>query len=115
MRVIMLSEDLMMSSSALSFAGPDVEFVSVSTVEDTLSQVVDGCRIIVDLSHSRYDMPSLVEQARTNANQVEIVAFAPHVMKTVIAQAEDAGCDAVRSRGAFNRAMKSWVNGDLIE
>ena len=63
--------------------------------------------VLIDLS-----LPDAVDAARAlraHAPQARLVAFGSHVDATRLAQAREAGCDAVMVRSAFVRALPALV------
>ena len=72
--------------------------------------------LAVDLRTPGLDVQALMRtlQGRKGA-PVQVLAFGQHVHETLLAQAEEAGCDEVVSRGEFERrfdaALARLVSG----
>jgi CheY-like chemotaxis protein len=67
--------------------------------------------ICVDLSAPGVNIGEYVPtlRAANAANELTIVAFAPHVHETKLAAAQAAGCDVVMTRGQFDRSIEELV------
>jgi DNA-binding NarL/FixJ family response regulator len=71
--------------------------------------VAEGdCRVVlVDLRTPGLELPTLIANVRQLAPQPAVVAFGPHVHEESLAQARNAGCDLVVSRGQLERDAES--------
>jgi hypothetical protein len=58
---------------------------------------------MIDLSMDGLNLPAAVQALKAGAPQVRTVAFGPHVDEALLADAADAGCDLVLTRGQFNK------------
>jgi DNA-binding NarL/FixJ family response regulator len=63
--------------------------------------------VLIDLQAR--DGVAAVERAREAAPSAQVVAFAPHVLEEVLAEARAAGADRVLTRGAFVRELPRLV------
>jgi DNA-binding NarL/FixJ family response regulator len=92
-QVLFLTSDLMFSSRVAGAAkslGVALELVN--------------CQLaLIDLSLDRLNLPAAVKAIHAAAPQAEIVAYGPHVDHAALADAKDAGCHQVLSRGQFNQ------------
>jgi DNA-binding NarL/FixJ family response regulator len=62
------------------------------------------CRLaLVDLSLERLNLPAAVSAIRAGAPAARIIAYGAHVDQSALAEAADAGCDQVLTRGQFNQ------------
>src|SRR5439155_10767844 len=103
--VLFLSSDLMFSSRVVSAA--KAHGVAISLVADQAAladQVAADCRLaLIDLSLDRLNLPAAVNVIKTGAPQAQVIAYGPHVDEGALADANDAGCDQVVTRGQFNQ------------
>ena len=77
---------------------------AVARLEGALPELV-----LIDLS-----LPNAVDDARAlraHAPRARLVAFGSHVDAERLAQAREAGCDAVLARSAFVRALPALIAG----
>jgi DNA-binding NarL/FixJ family response regulator len=58
---------------------------------------------LIDLTLERLNLPAAVQAIKAGAPTAQIVAYGPHVDEAALADATEAGCDMVVSRGQFNR------------
>src|SRR5262245_2108530 len=81
--------------------------VSVSLVASPAAlpgKVTADCRLaLVDLTLDGLNLPAGVAAIRAGARAARIMAYGPHVDEAALADAADAGCDSVLSRGQFNK------------
>lgn len=85
-----------------------------STVAGGASQAIESCDAdcpvaIIDLETPGLEIGTLVAQLREKNPQLVIVAAGPHVHELRLAEAREAGCDAVVSRGQLDREAESIV------
>jgi DNA-binding NarL/FixJ family response regulator len=103
--VIFLSSDLMFSSRVVSAA--KAQGVSVSLVADQAAlsdNIAADCRLaLVDLSLDHLNLPAAVKAIRSGAPAARVLAYGPHVDEAALADAKEAGCDEVLTRGQFNK------------
>jgi CheY-like chemotaxis protein len=103
--VLFLSSDLMFSSRVMGAAkalGASVQLVAdPSALPDKLTA---DCRLaLVDLSLERLNLPAAVSAIRAGAPAARIIAYGAHVEQAALADAAEAGCDQVLTRGQFNQ------------
>jgi DNA-binding NarL/FixJ family response regulator len=103
--VLFLSSDLMFSSRVVGAAkavGVSVSLVvSPAAVAD---KVTADCRLaVVDLTLDGLNLPAAVAAVRAGSPAARIIAYGPHVDEAALADAADAGCDRVLTRGQFNK------------
>ncbi|MFV0446565.1 MAG: hypothetical protein ACK5Q5_23595 [Planctomycetaceae bacterium] len=105
--IVLLSGDLLFGSrfhSAAEHLG--IETCGALSAAQALSAIERGrvTGLCVDLEVTPLDIAEFVTTARST-QPLRIVAYGPHVHGDRLAAAETAGCDAVLSRGEFNRRM----------
>jgi DNA-binding NarL/FixJ family response regulator len=67
-------------------------------------KVTADCRLaLVDLTLDGVNLPAAVAAIRAGAPAARIIAYGPHVDEAALADAADAGCDSVLSRGQFHK------------
>jgi DNA-binding response OmpR family regulator len=108
MQAILLSSDLMLMSVAQGAA--DRHGIAVVAAGDVDRAVElsgeDGTRlVVVDLRLPGVDIADLVARVRNAKLRAAVVACGPHVHTQSLAAAEAAGCDAVFTRGEFERRI----------
>ena len=90
MKVAALSTDLM-----------DRSKFPAGTAFARRAEAVDDTADVVAVDLSRPDALDAVRRLRTEGSRARIVAYGSHVERELLAQARDAGCDAVLARSAF--------------
>jgi DNA-binding NarL/FixJ family response regulator len=102
---LFLSSDLMFTSRVLGAAktlGLAVQLVA--DPKQLPERLAADCRLaMIDLSLDGLNLPAAVQALKAGAPQVCTVAFGPHVDEALLADAADAGCDLVLTRGQFNK------------
>ena len=103
--VLFLSSDLMFSSRVVGAAkaiGAEVQLVADPFA---LPEKIEAdCRLVmIDLSLDGLNLPAAVCAVRTAAPQARVVAYGAHVDEAALADASEAGCDTVLTRGQFNK------------
>jgi len=87
--------------------------VSLQLVADPAAlpdKLTADCRLVlVDLSLDRLNLPAAVRAVKTAAPAARVIAYGPHVDEALLADAAEAGCDQVLTRGQFNQQ-----HGDLL-
>ena len=68
--------------------------------------------LLIDLSTTGLNVGELVKSLREQATPVRVFAFGPHVHEQRLAEARDAGCDRVLSRGQFQAQIDALVAGE---
>ncbi len=108
MGVVVLTSDLVLQSR-LRAAGQRVGIaVEIATASDVVATKVEEAQprlVVLDLAHRGLDPAQLVPQLKALVPAVSVVAFGPHVHPQRLAAATAAGCDLVKSRGAFHAEM----------
>ncbi len=85
--------------------------MTVAKLLDQLATTADVALVIVDLNTSGIDVRNVVASARALAKQpIAVVAYGPHVHEDRLAEAQEAGCDEVLSRGQFNAQMDAVLS-----
>jgi CheY-like chemotaxis protein len=113
MNIVLFSSDLILASSAqrlvegaggaLAIAADAPAAIAACDAQD------DRQAIVVDLRTPGLDLPALVAEARRRAPGATIHAFGPHVHADLLAAARAAGCDAVFTRGEYERRLAALV------
>jgi len=106
MSAIFLTTDLIFASrvqAAARSAGVELRLVSTAAavLERACSQATD--LVILDLTARDCDPQHLVPRLRASEHVPQIIAYAPHVMESHLAAAQQAGCERVLTRGQFDR------------
>jgi DNA-binding NarL/FixJ family response regulator len=108
MQAILLSSDLMLMSTAQGAADRHgVGLVAANGAEQAIQLCSeDGTRLVViDLRLPGLDVADLVARVRSAKPRAAVVACGPHVHTQSLAAATAAGCDAVFTRGEFDRRI----------
>ena len=58
---------------------------------------------LVDLTLERLNLSAAVSAIKSGAPAARVVAYGPHVDEAALADATEAGCDLVLTRGQFNQ------------
>ena len=107
--VLFFTKDLLFSSRVAGVAQSRQIALSVVSDADQLLANTSANQVelvLLDLTTPSCDPKQLVPQLRRLARPPNaVVAFGPHVHEAKLAAAEEAGCDQVLSRGAFNNRM----------
>jgi len=79
--------------------------ISLAADQSVLAdKIAADCRLaLVDLSLDRLNLPAAVRAIKAGAPQARVVAYGPHVDEAALADAQEAGCDQVLTRGQFNQ------------
>jgi CheY-like chemotaxis protein len=113
MHVLLVSNDIMLASTAngiagrhgLDAAGPIAPAQAIQFAAAPFPQLV-----AIDLRLPGLDIESLVSRLRRTNAQLKIVGFAPHVHEQSLAAAKSAGCDEVFTRGQFERRLEALLS-----
>lgn len=108
MSAILYTADLTCSSKTLAAATRTGMGVVAAMSESALIAAASaGVRlVIVDLSIPRLDIRQTVAKLRGLAPPPHsILAFGPHVHDALLAEAQEAGCDRVLTRGQFHATL----------
>jgi len=99
----------MISSQA---AGPasqaGAQLATVSTTENLIERVQEEPPelVVLDLSLPGLNLKEFLPQLKSQGtSSMKIIAFGPHVHEQRLAEAYDAGCDQVLTRGQFHSTM----------
>ena len=104
MKCLYITTDLMFSSRVSGVAqrvGVDLQTSGPATVVEGLSIAPD--LVIIDLSTPGISIAELVMQVKAGVPSARVIAYGPHVHEAKLAAAQAAGCDAVFTRGQFDR------------
>jgi DNA-binding NarL/FixJ family response regulator len=103
--VLFLTSDLMFSSRVVGAAR--TSGVAVELVADPAAvpnKLTADCRLaLIDLTMERLNLPAAVQAIKAGAPATKVVAYGPHVDEAALADATEAGCDVVLTRGQFNK------------
>ena len=95
----------MFSSRIVSAA--QAQGVPITLVADQAAlpeKIAADCRLaLVDLSLDLLNLPAAVKAVRAGAPAARVIAYGPHVDEAALADAKEAGCDEVLTRGQFNK------------
>jgi DNA-binding NarL/FixJ family response regulator len=103
--VLFLSSDLMFASRVGSAARAlGISLVQVPDPAALPAKITADCGLaLVDLTLEKLNLPAAVKAIRAGAPTARVVAYGPHVDEAALADARDAGCDEVVTRGQFNK------------
>jgi CheY-like chemotaxis protein len=111
MNVVLLTADLMTQSRVEAAATRSaVSLRSVSDPTGLATSVAEllASAVILDLTLPTLDVAASVAQLRSLPGvKPVIIAFGPHVHESLLAAAQEAGCDEVLSRGQFFAQLDS--------
>ena len=114
MAVAYLTNDLMFSSRVTAAARDrGIQLDVVSSPDALLEKLAsaDINLVLLDLNLNGLDIQTLVPQLRAVSDRpVSIIAYASHVHESKLADAKEAGCDEVLSRGQFDNQY-----GELLD
>lgn len=113
MNIVLLSSDLMLAASAQGIADRHEAALSVTGSPD---EAVRQCAaapvaaVLIDLRLAGLNIGELAPLVRGQAlGETVVVAFGPHVHTQSLAAAAEAGCDAVLTRGEFERRVDALL------
>ncbi len=112
MTACLLSPDLMIKSWASGAAiRQSVRLKTCSSASQLLgSLATEPVRLVIlDLAAPQLDVASIVAELRALPSPPRIIAFGPHVHANRLAEARDAGCERVLSRGQFHAQADEWL------
>lgn len=110
MKLVVFSRDLMLASSLEGAARKvGLELSTCSAQEAAVSAAMEeDCRfLLLDLGVPGLELSQLVQEIRAATDQVQIIAFGPHVHEQRLTEAEQAGCDQVVTRGQLHREAEA--------
>lgn len=110
------NQSILLVSADLFFSTPVNNAISQAGGESALAMSVPAAceklkeesfrAVLIDLSIPQLDLTALVNATESNDKpRPTFVAFGPHVQTKLLAQAEEAGCDVVLSRGQFMKSL----------
>jgi DNA-binding response OmpR family regulator len=116
MAIVLLSSDLAVLSrveGAARRAGEIVRQAGGGPQAAEICENEDVRLVVVDLSTPGIDLVTIVPRLHkeTSASRC-IIAFGPHVHEQRLAEARDAGCDLVVTRGQFFSQLDSLLSAD---
>jgi DNA-binding NarL/FixJ family response regulator len=113
MQILFLTADLMFSTRVLGAASAAGIGLKIVPAAAGLAQVLTSdCRLVlIDLTLPSLDVSQVVPLIRAAAPAARILAFGPHVDEQALAAADQAGCDAVLTRGQFNQQYAQILQG----
>lgn len=125
MSVLFISAELMFVSRVSGVAsslGTQLHTALSGAKGEEMLATVRPSIVVVDLSAPGVDIEKLMTSVRAmaqadvaSASSVpKVVAFAPHVHEQKLAAAKAAGCDAVLSRGQFDRSITDVLSGRIF-
>ena len=103
--VLFLSSDLMFTSRIVGAA--KAVSLPVQLVADPASlpqRITADCRLaLVDLALDNLNLPAAVKAIKEGSPAARVIAYGAHVDEAALADARDAGCDLVLTRGQFHK------------
>jgi len=82
----------------------DVAVSLVSNPAGLPDKITADCRLaLVDLTLDNLNLPAAVAAIKAGAPQARVIAYGAHVDEAALADAADAGCDLVLTRGQFHK------------
>jgi CheY-like chemotaxis protein len=103
--ILLVSSDLIFTSR-ISGAARELG-LSLSLASDPASvagKITTDCRLaLIDLSLEGLNLPSAVQAIKAGVPSARIIAYGAHVDEAALADAAEAGCDVVLTRGQFHK------------
>jgi DNA-binding NarL/FixJ family response regulator len=103
--ILFLTSDLMFTSrvgAAAKSAG--LSLVQVPNQAALPDKITANCRLaLIDLTLENLNLAAAVKAIHVGAPTCRVVAYGPHVDEAALADANDAGCNLVLTRGQFNK------------
>ena len=116
MIVLYLTRDLFFSSRVVSLARAaqiDVIVCSqIGLVEPRIGESGVGA-VLLDLEHPEADPEQIMKRVQGLNPRPRIVAYGPHVKEDLLQAAQGVGCDAVMSRGQFDKQILPYLQALL--
>jgi DNA-binding NarL/FixJ family response regulator len=113
--ILFVSSDLMFTSRVTGAAqslGLSMSLVSASALLP--EKITADCRLaLIDLSLEGLNLPSVVRAIKAGAPAARIIAYGAHVDEAALADAADAGCDLVLTRGQFHKQYADLLRGAM--
>jgi CheY-like chemotaxis protein len=116
MPALYLTKDLFFASRVTATARAlGGEVCIVGSGEKLIEQFAENCRLVlIDLDAPVADISSVVSTLRERSgDSLAVIAFGSHVHEARLEAARQAGCDAVLTRGQFDRQMAEFLKGRL--
>jgi DNA-binding NarL/FixJ family response regulator len=103
--VLFVSSDLVFASRVNAAAASlGVSVLQVADPAALPAKITANCRLaLIDLTLEKMNLPAAVKAIRAGAPAARVVAYGPHVDEAALADADEAGCDQVLTRGQFNK------------
>ena len=109
MRGVFLTTDLMFFSRVVAVAAENKwDLLALSTMEEAVYRAGEkpASLVLIDLTTRDLDLPALLADLKAlDPPPQAFVAFGPHVHKSQLNAAREAGCDEVLTRGQFDSQM----------
>jgi DNA-binding response OmpR family regulator len=116
MTVLLLSGDLAVLArveGAARRAGEAVRQVANGAQATGICQSENVRLVVVDLSTPGLEIAAVIRQLRSEPSSgSRVIAFGPHVHEQRLAEAREAGCDLVVTRGQFFSQLDSLLAAD---
>jgi DNA-binding response OmpR family regulator len=112
--IVILTQDLMMSSSVSTVArARNLEFRSATSTERVLKLAGENSisTVFVDLQHPNLDLVNFLSalMANSTSGTPKIIAYAQHVHVDLLTAARKAGIEEVYTRGQVHGNLESLV------
>jgi CheY-like chemotaxis protein len=105
---LLFSTDLLLQSQLSAAAARAAVPLQIASSQNALVDKLSSSLrlVILDLKNCGDEIEALVARIRSGLPEgAKILALGPHVHKQLLAEAEQAGCDRVLSRGVFHSQM----------
>jgi DNA-binding NarL/FixJ family response regulator len=111
-KAVLLTGDLMFLSRVQGAAKQVGVTLASGRSADSVLEALDlgaAALVMIDLGVGPIDLSNFVSHVRQKSPSAKIVAYGPHVHGQRLADAKDAGCDVVMTRGQFNTSFPSLL------
>ena len=114
--IVILTQDLMMSSSVSTVArAKSLEFRSATSTERVLKLAQENSisTLLVDLQHPNLDLANFLSALNANSAKTipKLIAYAQHVHVDLLSAARKAGIEEVYTRGQVHGSLESLLAG----
>jgi DNA-binding NarL/FixJ family response regulator len=111
MSILLLTADLMFTSRVQAAAASlNVSLQLVPTPAALPDKLTADCRLVfIDLTLDNLNLPAAVKAIHAAAPSAKIVAYGPHVDHALLADATEAGCHQVLTRGQFDKSYRDLL------
>ena len=93
-----------------------VEIAQIANQAALPDKIAADCRLaLVDLSLDQLNLPAAVRAIRAGAPAAKVIAYGPHVDEAALADAREASCDQVLTRGQFNKQYAELIASAAAE